>query len=218
MTPPRADPMSLGVGTLAAERFPAVREALAAAGTNPHDRDAFILLREVAELLHELRPDAGAGTGIAALVAFLHFAYLFWMNGEVVQSVSEEQLAALLSDRSPSPGPTVPASGRPTSYVQLPPLRVWATPIAGQPPEPLDGWFVSRPAGALSLLAIFGLSPTREGFSAVELAGPPPVALQRPDGSPLFAATLTGAGAAGLASLAGAEELLELAWRAEALA
>jgi hypothetical protein len=215
MVAARPTPFALVFGALGEARFPALRAGLQTAGSDPRDRDSFLLVREVAELLHELRPEAGVGAGVETLVAFLHYAYLFWMNGEIVQAVSEEQLEQLL--RLPTFRPSDFPTFRPSDvrYVQLPPLRVWATPLAGQPAEPLDGWFAARSNDHLALLAVLGLSPAREGLTAVELAGSRPAALQRLDGSPLFSPTLAGGAAAGLASLAGEEELLELAWRAE---
>jgi hypothetical protein len=219
MALPRPTPFTLVFGSAAAERFQSLRAGVAASGHPPSDRDAFILVREVAELLHELRPAHRAGEGMAALVAFLHYAYLFWMDGETVITLGEKGLQQLVSDRPASLPPYRPAD-LPTRYLQLPPLRVWGTLAAGGPAEPLDGWFVARRAECadpLSLVAIFGLNPERQGFTTVELAGPRPVALQRADGSPLFSPTLAGGAAAGLFSLAGAEELLELAWRAEPL-
>ena len=48
--------------------------------------------------------------------------------------------------------------------------------------------------------------------------GPAAGALERPDGTPLFSPVLAGGQAAGLYSLVGREELLELGWRARALA
>ena len=68
------------------------------------------------------------------------------------------------------------------------------------------------------MLGIFGLRPDRAGFSAVEAAGPRPGALDRADGTPLFSPVLAGGQAAGLYSLVGGEELLELGWRTRALA
>ncbi|MEP7176627.1 MAG: hypothetical protein ABI860_08750, partial [Gemmatimonadales bacterium] len=70
----------------------------------------------------------------------------------------------------------------------------------------------------LRVLGIFGLRPDRDGFSAVETAGPRPRGLERPDGTPLFSPVLAGGQAAGLYSLVGAEELLEIGWRTRALA
>jgi hypothetical protein len=141
------------------------------------------------------------------------------MDGERVLTVSEPELAQLLSD-SPPVRPSDCPPVRPSVYCQLPALRVWGTPEAAASAEPLDGWFVAPrtdPVEPLSALAVFGLNPQREGFTTVEVAGPRPLPLQRPDGSALFSSTLTGGAAAGLSSLAGSEELLELAWRAEAL-
>ncbi len=88
-------------------------------------------------------------------------------------------------------------------------------PFEGANPEPLDGWFREGSPAGLRVLAAFGLHPGRIGFTLVEVGGPPPGRLVRADGSALFSPTLAGGAAAGLASLAGEEELLELAWRVE---
>jgi hypothetical protein len=50
------------------------------------------------------------------------------------------------------------------------------------------------------------------------VGGDRPEALARPDGSALFAPTLPGGSAAGLYSITGEEELLELGWRTTGLA
>lgn len=60
----RAQPFELGIGALADARFPGVRAELAGAGSNPRDRDAFVLLPAVVGLLRELRPEAGVGAGV----------------------------------------------------------------------------------------------------------------------------------------------------------
>jgi hypothetical protein len=91
---------------------------------------------------------------------------------------------------------------------------IWARVIENDAPEPLDGVFVSHyPLGSLRVLGIFGLRPDRPGFSAVEATGPRAARLTREDGTALFAPTLPGAAAAGLRSITGEEELLELGWR-----
>ena len=216
--PARPTPFDRLFGALAPERFPRLRGALEASGRPPEDREGFLLVREVAELLRELRPETGMGEAVHALIALLHHAYLHWLAGQPVQQLREEQLAQLVGRLGPA-AESLPASadpGAPTRYVQLPPLRVWATPVAGQPDEPLDGWFALRSGQQLCLLAIFGLSPTREGLTAVELTGPRPALLRRLDGTPPFSPLLAGGAAAGLVSLAGEEELLALAWHAEA--
>jgi hypothetical protein len=65
----------------------------------------------------------------------------------------------------------------------------------------------------LRVLGVFGIHRDREGFSVVEAAGARPVGLARADGSGLFEPTLPGGRAAGLFSISGVEELLELGWR-----
>jgi hypothetical protein len=224
----RPTPFDAVFGAIAGERFPPLRAALAAEGRDPRDRDGFLLVREVVELLLELRPDEGLGAAVEALAAFVHHAYLYWMDGAQVGAVSQEELEQILaegrtggqadSEATPDGPPLRPSacpSVSPSSYVQLPPLRIWGTPVAGAPPEPLDGWFRSRHDDRLSVLAVFGLNPARAGLTAVEAAGPRPGPLGREDGSPRFAPLLEGGAAAGLHSVAGVEELLELAWRVE---
>ncbi|HJR33393.1 MAG TPA: hypothetical protein VJ817_00465 [Gemmatimonadales bacterium] len=210
----RPTPFSLAFGDLAAARFPAIDQALTAAGTDPRDRDAFLLLREVSQLLRELRPDEGLGEGVEAFAALVHAAYLFHRGGEPIVTVDEETLRLLVSE---APGPrAAPPSPREPAYVQLPPLRVWGIAREGAPAEPLDGWFATGGKDGLSLVAVFGMHPGREGFTVVQASGTRPDELRRPDGTALFAPMLAGGMTAGLASLSGAEELLELAWRVEA--
>jgi hypothetical protein len=208
----RPTPFDLVLGPAAAERFPLLRRGIESAGRDPRDRDAFALVREVVEFLQELRPDDGLGAAVDGLLAFVHAAYLFWLDGAETVVVGERRLTDRLAEAAASAGRG--REGR-TVYVQLPPLRVWGLPVEAGPPEPLDGWFGSRAGNQVSLLAVFGLHPGREGFTAVPAAGGRPVGLVREDGTPLFSPRLEGGGAAGLFSIAGQEELLELAWRLE---
>jgi|KBSSwiStaDraftv2_1062776.scaffolds.fasta_scaffold52865_2 hypothetical protein len=209
----RPTPFSLVFGELAAERFPALQQGLTAAGRDPRDRNAFLLVREVNALMQELRPEEGFGEGVGVMAALLHASYLFWLDGERVVAIDDPLLTRLLSapptrrdSRLPSPG---------GAYVQLPSLRVWGTPVESAAPEPLDGWFVVRGEEELAVVAVFGLHPGRGGLTVAEVAGPALAGLARADGSALFSPTLAGGNAAGLASIQGEEELLELAWRVE---
>jgi hypothetical protein len=213
----RPTPFDLVFAHTAETVFPATRTALERGGHDPADRDAFLLIPEAVTLLHELRPEGGLGEGMDQLVAFLHHAYLAWDAGALTLTVSGERLAALLE----GPAPASPDLDEPPRayYAQLVDRQVWARVIDDDAAEPMDGCFVhATAAGELRVLGIFGVRPDREGFSAVETVGPRPVALARPDGAPLFASVLTGGEAAGLYSLVGAEELLELGWRTRALA
>lgn len=211
---PRQTPFDLVFAPTAGERFPKIRAALAAAGRDPTDRDAFLMDREAVLLLRQLRPDEGLGEGMDQLAALAHHAYVLWDAGLVTVEIPPEQLAGLLAAEPPAvePGET-PA----THYARFPERRIWARAIAGEPAEPLDGCFIhATPTGDLRVLGIFGLHPERMGFSAVEVEGRRPAPLAREDGSPLFSPTLPGGAAARLYSLVGGEELLELGWRASA--
>lgn len=211
----RPTPFQLVFGSSAQEIFPRIRLALQQAGHDPRDRDRFLMLRDVVMLVRDLRPEEGLGEGIDQLAALVHHAYLHWEAQEPVIEVTAEQLPSLLRAGAHDRAETLSSH-----YAQMPPHRIWAEVIPGLPPEPLDGCFVhSAPDGpALRVLGVFGIHPEREGFSVVEAVGPRPPALARADGTELFSPTLTGGKAAGLFSIAGEEELLDLGWRTSALA
>jgi hypothetical protein len=206
------DPLSLLLGGEVNQGLEKVREALQAEQLNPYDRDAFLMSRTVVEMVREARPDTGYGETIDQVVALLHLAYLYWSEGQQVMELNNEGLEAVLRDAGPSGGSGVVPSAY---YVRLPPHRVWASPVEGQPAEPLDGWLAARTDNLIRLVALFGVRPDREGATVVAAEGMPPVNLAREDGTLLFAPVLPGGAAAGLHSIVGTEELLELAWRVE---
>jgi hypothetical protein len=213
----RPTPFELVFGSLADERFPKIRAALAAAGSDPTDRDAFLMLPEVLSLIRDIRPDDGVGEGIDQLVALLHHAYLAWDAGRLTLAISDEHLDALLE-------PVAPVLSSPSEvprayYAQFPERRIWAELIEGQAPEPMDGSFVyARNGGELRTLGIFGMRPDRAGFSVVESFGSRTEGLVRPDGTSLFSSVLSGGADAGLHSVISPDELLELGWRTRGLA
>ncbi len=216
--PPRPTPFDLVFAELAEREFPRLGAGLDRSGTDPRDRDAFLLRGETAALLSELRPEEAMGEGIAELAALLHHAFLYWRGGAMTLPLDRTALTALLgtAGEAVAPGdPRVP----PSFYLQLPPRQVWAEVSPGEPHEPLDGCFVAEAGGAeVRVLGVFGLHPDRGGFTVAEAAGVAPQGLVRPDGAPLFAPLMAGGAAARLHSLAGLEELLELGWRARAAA
>jgi hypothetical protein len=214
----RHTPFDLIFERTAAERFPTLRTALEAAGSDPHDRDAFLMVRESIQLIRDLRPDEGVGEAIDQLVALVHHAYLFWSGGTRVLEIAPEGLATVLGAVSAADGGD-PAAVPDAWYAQLPERRVWAEVIEASPHEPLDGCFVhTAPNGDLRVLGVFGIHPERQGFSVVEAIGPRAGTLVRQDGSALFSPALPGGGAAGLNSIVGEEELLELGWRTREVA
>lgn len=206
----RPTPFDLVFAPWAGERFGSLREALRAEGHDALDRNVFLMARPAIELIRELRPEDGLGEAMDEFVALIHAAYLYWDGGERLVEVSDARLAALLAEEGPyATPPLAPAA----FYVQFPPRRLWGAPVLTGPNEPLDGCFVIRRGDVLDVVAIFGFHPERDGFSVVAISGRRPVNLRREDGSPLFSPVLPGGAAAGLLSLAGMEELLELAWR-----
>jgi hypothetical protein len=216
MQSPRSTPFDLVFQEVAETVFPAVRAALAAAGYDPRDRDAFLMVREVVALIRDLRPDEGLGEQIDQLAALIHHSYLFWDAGRPTIALSSEDLPNLLTTESP----LVSDQGAHSPYyAQLPVRRIWAQVVDGQPHEPLDGCFVHSAHGTtLRVLGVFGIYPERAGFSVVEVSGSRLPRLSRQDGTALFSPSLPGGGKAGLFTVAGEEELLELGWRIESRA
>lgn len=205
----RLSPFDLVFGELAAERFPALRVSLAAGRTDPADRDAFLLDRAVTEFLRELVPEDAPPESLHEFIAVLQHSFLYWDAGSRV-------IVADMAGKAGMPGPSgTTASSAPPAYVQMPSHLYWGRLEPGAPHEPLDGFFVHPWREGIRALAIFGMHPERPGFTVAEVAGPAPVAHpRRIDGSPSFAPLMEGGAAAGLRSVAGAHELLLLAWQA----
>jgi hypothetical protein len=211
----RPTPLDLVFHRAAESTFPRIASSLAAGGHNPADRDAFLMDREVVTLLRDLRPEEGLGAAMDQMVALVHHAYLTWAAGSITIPVGREAAEELLGQARKG----TDSRDVPPYYAQLPERMIWAAVIESEAPEPLDGIFVSRaPAGGLRVLGIFGLRPERAGFTAVEAAGGRAESLAREDGSKLFDPALAGGATAGLRSIVGEEELLELGWRTRSLA
>lgn len=205
----RLTPYALAFGPIAVERFPKLRAGMATAGRNPRHRDEFVLVKEVVELLRELRPEESEGDGVAELVALCHAAYLHWLDEEAVVAVDRDGLAAMVRGLPPAS-----RLFERSFYLELPVGRVWGAAGPEGALEPLDGCFVVPRAGELGVVAVFGVQPGRPGFTVVAASGPRRLTLARLDATALFSARFEGGPAAGLTELAGEEELLELVYRA----
>jgi hypothetical protein len=200
----RIAPFDLVFGELAEERFPALRESLAAGQVDAADRDAFVLDRAVTEFLRDLVPEDAPPEALHEFIAVLQHAYLFWAGDRRTRVITQTDLP-----------PAVPTAGppdRPTAYVQLPSHLYWGQLEPGAPHEPLDGFFIFPSGDGIRALAIFGLHPERPGFSVAEASGRPAALGPRADGSAPYAPSMEGGAAAGLRSVAGPDELLALAW------
>jgi hypothetical protein len=212
----RPTPFDVAFGHQAEQRFVRMRDSLAGSGRDPHDLDAFVLDREVVGYLRELVPEEGVGEAVEQHLALLHHAYLYWAEGAWLIRPGRDRTQRLLT--SDAEGATPAVRSPRAYYVQFPERLLWAELGPEEPHQPLDGIFVRPwPDGGYFLLAIFGLHPGREGFAVVDLDGYREGPLERADGSALFSPVLPGGAAAGLHSLVGGEELLELAARTGAL-
>ena len=207
-----ATPFEAVFRQVAEERFPALREALAADAIEGADRDAFLLHRAVVELVRELRPEQGFGDAMPEFVALLHHAYLFWRGGERLFQLDRGDVARLLA--TPAASADAPAATE-VCYARYPGRLIWAAPTETGRHEPLDGCFLGRAGDRLALTAVFGFHPDRAGFTVVATQAPRAGPLARADGTELFSPVLDGAREAGLYALVGMEELLELGWRTE---
>ncbi len=203
----RPTPFSHVFADLAPERFTAIRDSLQQSARDPRSRDAFLLDLEAVRLLRDLVPEESPPEALEEYAAILHHAFLFWLDGQRVAQLNRPVLERAL--QSPA-GRSLPAG---SWYVQVPERTVWARLQDAGPHEPLDGVFLFSTDDALHALGIFGLHPDRPGVTVVEAVGQPSPALARAGGEPLFAPVLEGGAAAGLHSITGGEELLELAVR-----
>lgn len=210
----RPVPFDLALDALEPGQLQSALAALEADAIDLQHRDAVLLHRAAATLLRALRPDEGLGDAADEFVAFLHHALAWAAAGRMVAVVSTEALALMLVGTPPADACIDPAP----RYIQFPLRRVWGQPVPGEAHEPLDGLHVlSQPDGALRVLACFGVHAHRAGVTVAEVSGPRPELVPRADGTARFAPTLPGGADAGLHELIGADELLELGWRASLL-
>lgn len=208
MSTTRLDPCTLIFGELAAEHFPRIKAAL---GERSDRLDDFLLVAPALELLRLLRPDEGLGETVDDFVGFVHASYAFWAAGSRIVPCDEARTRALCT-ADPLPDGPITATG-PVRYIQVAPRLIWGRLADEQTYEPLDGWFLMPAGSALRTVACFGVHPDRPGLSVVVAEGARPERPGRTDGSPLFAPTMPGGDAAGLAAVATPDELLLLAWR-----
>jgi hypothetical protein len=209
----RPTPFDLVFDPIAEDRFPAIRDALAATGHDPRDRDAFLMQKPSVSLVREFRPGDGLGEGMDQLVALVHHAYLFWAGGQRVRSIDRAGLDLMLATDLP---PDLHDDAL-AWFLQLPERRMWAQALEDSAHEPLDGIFVHHStSGGLRVLGVLGVHAERDGFTVVEAVGSHAPGNSR-EGSAPFSSVLPGGEAAGLYSVAGTNELIELGWRSQAL-
>ena len=216
----RVSPFALVFGEMAPERFPEIQQAIGGDAVAAADRDRFVLLAPVGQLLRDLAPDDAPPEAMDAYVRLVHHAYRYWESGGWTYDVGDAAL-----DRAARGGAMttqLPVTG---CYLRLPALRVWGSARNGEAPEPLDGVFLTVTAtpGTLAVLGIFGMHGERPGFSAVAvdghadathaMIGETLITTERDDGTPALSPQLAGGDAAAVYSVADAGEMLLLICR-----
>jgi hypothetical protein len=201
---------------LAERYFPAIAEALGPASAPGPDRERFLMLGLVGELMGELAPESGEVTAQIGLLTF--HAFHHWQQGGSGRGIDEPTLLGLIRLEGLGDWQLEPPA--PAGYIQLPRHVLWVAGSAGQPAEPVDGffWVTGDPqANALELLLVLGLHEGRPGVTVIELAsGPLPTQghwgdLQGRAGGEDFSNVL--AGGERLYGLSTAGEVLKLASR-----
>ena len=148
---------------------------------------------------------------VGEYLVLLFVAYRYWLAGAHTVSVDRRTLDAAI-EHGPRRATDV---AHDACYVALPQHCCWATIGDDQPHEPIDGMFVvmSRANTEITIAAILGLRPGREGFSQVTVTGgvdDVPEA-SRAMRTPPFAPIMEGGAESGFKSVVSKGELLLLA-------
>jgi hypothetical protein len=160
--------MVFGTGGFEAEVFPAIREEAEARGVDVHDRERFIMLVAVGDLMRAMLPDDAGTSATQQFSALVWHAYHCWLARKPVFEIDGIALRKLLSADTVvgSWDMTPPA---PAGYVQLARNTVFARIDENAQPEAVDGFFFVMPGvGIVDALLVLGLVPQRGGFSVVE--------------------------------------------------
>jgi len=159
---------------MADEYFPRILAAAAELGLQPVDRDRFLALPPVADLLAAITPPASEGGAQIALLAFHSFRR--WQQGGDDLAIEAAELTELLGRAEV--GAWRLETPAPAGYLRLPRHLLWVAGSGDQPAEPVDGFFwVTGDVGsnALDLLLVLGMHEAREGMTVIELpSGPLP--------------------------------------------
>jgi hypothetical protein len=202
-------PWTALVEALGESSFDAMRSALAKAGIDPFDRDAFLLDGAVGRVLRDFVPADAPAEAVTEYGALLHALYLHREHGSSVRVLERDAATALLAA---PPESAATAEAPHAVYVRLPERLVWAASAPGAPHEPIDGLFVLRSPGRWRVLAVLGFRPDRHGFTVVTAdAASPPRPARRSDGSPPFATVLPAGERMGFFSVTTPPELVLLA-------
>lgn len=207
----RLHPFDHVFGSVARERFPAIRAEALALRKDVTDPGHFASLAEVQRTLEVIespellaaRPEAAA-----EYLLGLYAAYRFWDAGSRTVVLTRGEVERALAHPARRYGRV------PSVYVQLPERWFWGQVEPEGPHEPVDGVFVAADAGGreLTVVAVLGLRPDRAGFSQVAVRTTLAEAWEAISAEmPSFAPAMEGGEAAGLRSLRSAVDVVGLA-------
>jgi hypothetical protein len=178
----RMHPYELVFGTPAFEEeaFPGIRQEAEDRGVDVRDREQFIMLVAVGDLMRSMLPDDAPHSATTQFGALVTEAYHFWLAGKRTYALDEAALRALLAPDLEL-GSWDMAPPAPAGYVQLPRNLVFARIDEGAHAEAVDGFFFLMPGindpavppyASLSVLLVLGLVPHRGGFSVIDVHTP----------------------------------------------
>jgi len=157
---------------LTENRLSAIRDEARKASVATGRRDQFAHLPSVRELLGDLVPDFAEPISLDRYLQTLHHCFLFWRAGCRHYAVEETAVRSLIVD-APDLTDWGPRFALDALYFELPQNLCWAAVVDGEPPEPVEGMFVSLQADegvrAADILLVLGVRPHRPGFSVAEL-------------------------------------------------
>ncbi len=147
---------------------------------------------------------------ITEYLVLLFAAYRYWAAGKHTLLVDRDKLEVAIDGGSTG----TPVLEHDACYLVFPERWYWATIGDNQPHEPLDGMFVVRAKSQaeLTVAAILGLRPGRDGFSQITVTGLADAAAAAASDmrDPPFAPTMDGGAQAGFRSVTTEGELLHL--------
>ncbi len=206
----RTHPFDMVFAELAGTSFPHIREEAPDASV---DLATLTRLPTAQRLLRDLgSPELAEADpqAVTEYLALLFVAYRYWAAGEHTLSVDRDKLEAAIDGGSTN----IPVLEHDACYLVFPERWYWARIGDNQPHEPLDGLFVVRAKSQaeLTVAAILGLRPGRDGFSQITVTGgADDVAAAASDTrDPPFAPIMDGGAQAGFKSVTTEGELLQL--------
>lgn len=176
----RLHPYDLVFGTPEFEddAFPRITADAEVNEIDVRDRERFLMLAQVGELLRTLTPDESTLPAFTQFSALVAQAYHYWRARKPTFAIGEDELRTLLS-----PGLAIGAwdmvPPAPAGYVQLPRNLLFAQVDETGHAEAADGFFFTMPGGndpavppfeRLDVLVVLGLLPGRSGFTIIDVS------------------------------------------------